>query len=278
MKPRPEFDGKTHVDAWVTSLTDVGGGRENGDRAAEAVETSTSSPPTRVGLQPLSTKVFGLPPRTDILRRVVTYQRARWRGTSTAATKTRGEVRGGGKKPWPQKGTGRARHGSRRSPIFVGGGTVHGPQPRDYTQSLPRKVRALGLRVALSIKYAQGDLHIVDNYELPTQKTSNFVRICQAHGWESALLVLPQPLPVNLTWAARNLPRIQTISVNSINVYDILHREALVLTPEVVALLEARFDAQSLPPYLINQEGLDEEGGAGGAAKVDTAAAEAATL
>lgn len=99
IQPMADITDNPRLEAWVTSL-----------------ETQE-----RVGLMPLSKPVFGLPPRTDILRQVVTYQRARWRGTSTAATKTRGEVRGGGKKPWPQKGTGRARHGSRRSPIFVGG-------------------------------------------------------------------------------------------------------------------------------------------------------------
>jgi len=100
IQPLADVTDAPHLEAWVTSL---------------------KLPQQRLGIMPLSKSVFGLPPRTDILRQVVTYQRARWRGTSTAATKTRGEVRGGGKKPWPQKGTGRARHGSRRSPIFVGG-------------------------------------------------------------------------------------------------------------------------------------------------------------
>lgn len=98
---------------------------------------------------------------------------------------------------------------------IVTGGTVHGPQPRDYTIKLPKKVRSLGLRVALSIKYAQGDLHIVDSFDIASRKTKDFKAIVDAHGWSSALLLLPQPLPNNLLWASGNLSNIQTLSYRS---------------------------------------------------------------
>lgn len=118
----------------------------------------------------LDPTVFGRPLRPDILQRVVNYQRRLW-WQGTAKTKTRAEVRGGGRKPWKQKGTGRARHGSIRSPIWRGGGRAHGPVPHSHAIALPKRVRRLGLQTALSAKYQQGDLLLVDSLDLDNPST-----------------------------------------------------------------------------------------------------------
>ncbi|XP_047386111.1 39S ribosomal protein L4, mitochondrial isoform X2 [Sciurus carolinensis] len=162
----------------------------------------------RVGLAELHPDVFATAPRLDILHQVTTWQK-NFKRISYAKTKTRAEVRGGGRKPWPQKGSGRARHGSIRSPIWRGGGIAHGPRgPKSYYYMLPMKVRALGLRVALTVKLAQDDLHIVDSLELPTADPQYLTDLARYRRWgDSVLLVdlIHEEMPQNIVEATSGL-------------------------------------------------------------------------
>jgi large subunit ribosomal protein L4 len=168
----------------------------------------------QVALATLDAHVFGAPARLDILQRVVAYQRAQlWQGTSK--TLTRGEVRGGGRKPRPQKGSGRSRQGSIRSPLWVGGGVAHGPVPRDHRIKLPKKIRRFGLRVALSVKYGQGDLLLVDGLDAVAPKTKLFQAALDYHGITNALVVTGPNVPEGLLRAAGNIPNITIMPVTS---------------------------------------------------------------
>ena len=199
----------------------------------------------KLGIIELSNFLFGARPRLDILHRVVVWQRAKIRA-GTAKVKDRGEVRGGGRKPYQQKGTGRARQGSRRAPHFVGGGVVHGPRgPVSYEYTLPKKVRRMGLRTALSVKFSQGDLHIVDSLALPSHKTRDLEPILKIHEWESALLVDGGDVDRNLCLASSNLESIDVLPSRGLNVYSILLRETLVLSVGAVRMLEERLGQDS---------------------------------
>ena len=194
----------------------------------------------KLGIIELSNFLFGARPRLDILHRVIVWQRAKIRA-GTAKVKDRGEVRGGGRKPHPQKGTGRARQGSRRAPHFVGGGVVHGPRgPVSYEYTLPKKVRRMGLRTALSVKFSQGDLQIVDSFALPSHKTRDLEPILKIHEWNSALLVDGGDVDRNLCLASSNLESVDVLPSHGLNVYSILLRETLVLTVGAVHMLEER--------------------------------------
>ena len=193
----------------------------------------------RLSIVKLNNAVFGQSPRLDIIQRVVVWQLAK-RRAGTAKTKTRGEVRGGGRKPWRQKGSGRARHGSRRSPIFKGGGVVHGPRPRSYDYALPKKVRSMGLRAILSIKYTQGDLHVVDSLEVDSHRTNTVFEILKARGWKSVLLVDGGQLSTNLALSSRNIPNCDVLPSLGLNVYSILLRDTLVLSLGALRMLEER--------------------------------------
>lgn len=193
----------------------------------------------KMGILDLNENVFGASPRIDILHRVVVWQRAKMRA-GTAKTKDRGEVRGGGRKPRKQKGSGRARQGSIRAPHYRGGGVVHGPRgPVSYDYTLPKKVRSMGLRTALSVKYAQGDLCIVDSLEMSRPKTNVFLSLMELHGWSSVLLV-DGDVNTNLCLATRNLQKVDVLPSKGLNVYNILLREDLVLTLGAVRMLEER--------------------------------------
>jgi large subunit ribosomal protein L4 len=184
---------------------------------------------------------FDGPVRRHLLYEIVNMQRANRRAGS-ASTKTRGFVRGGGKKPWRQKGTGRARAGSSRSPIWVGGGTVFGPQPRDYSYRLPASARKSALRSALAMKVREGHLVVVDRIELPDGKTKSAVQMLQTLGLASALIITDTANPM-LERAARNLPRVKVLRAVGANVEDILRYQHLVLTREAVAALGGRITA-----------------------------------
>jgi large subunit ribosomal protein L4 len=147
----------------------------------------------------------------------------------TAATKTRADVRGGGKKPWRQKGTGRARVGSTRSPLWKKGGTVFGPAPRDYSIELPKKARRGALRAALAHKLAAGDLIVAADLEVKEPKTKEAAALVKAYKLDSALLV-DLAGNANLFRAARNLPRIKAVDVAGLNIYDVLAHKSLVIT------------------------------------------------
>jgi len=187
----------------------------------------------------LSDEVFGVPVRADILSRAVTWQLARARA-GTHKVKGRSEVRATGAKLYKQKGTGRARHGSRRPGVFRGGGRAFGPVPRSHEIDLPKKVRRLALKCALSAKQAEGKLVIVDSAALDTPKTAELVRRLGALGWGSALVIDGAAIDANFRNAARNVPHLDVLPSVGANVYDILRRDTLVLTKAAVEALEAR--------------------------------------
>ncbi len=187
----------------------------------------------------LDDTVFGAEPRADLLQRVVRWQLAK-RRAGTHQTKTRSMVSGGGKKPFRQKGTGHARQGSKRSPQFRGGGHAMARSPRDYEFSLPKKVRRLGLKTALSTKAAEGKLVILDKAQLDSPKTKALAQRLSAMGWTSALIIGGEEIESNFGLAARNIAQVDVLPQAGANVYDILRRETLVLTREAVQHLEAR--------------------------------------
>ena len=193
-----------------------------------------------LGVVKLHPFVFGAPPRVDILHRVVVWQRAK-RREGSAKVKTRGEVRGGGRKPWKQKGSGRARQGSIRAPHWRGGGVVHGPRgPKSYEYTLPQKVKNLGLRAALSIKYAQGDMIIVDALQAPSHRLREILPILEREQWKSVLMVDGGDVNKNLCYATRNLEKVDVLPSHGLNVYSMLLRDKLVLSVGAVLMLEQR--------------------------------------
>ncbi len=192
----------------------------------------------KVGELDLKEEIFGVEVKGHVLHEVVTWQRA-CRRSGTASTKTRGEVRGGGSKPWRQKGTGRARSGSSRSPIWRGGGTTFGPRPRSYAYTLPKQVRRQALKMALSSKVANGRLVVLEAYPHTTPKTKDFVKVLKAFDISKALFITPEAYDI-LELSARNVPGIQIMPTMGLNVYDILKYEHLVLFPPALAQIEAR--------------------------------------
>ena len=187
----------------------------------------------------LADEVFGLPARQDILTRMVNYQLAK-RRAGTHRVKNRHEVSGTTKKSIRQKGSGGARHGDKKAPIFVGGGRAFGPKPRSYAHSLPKKVRALAMRTALSVKAAAGKLVILDDAKLKSAKTAEFRGQLAKLELTNALFVTGAEVDANLVLASSNVPNIDVLPTQGANVYDILRRDTLVLTKEAVEALEAR--------------------------------------
>eukprot|EP00039_Didymoeca_costata_P020061 m.339918 g.339918 ORF g.339918 m.339918 type:complete len:281 (+) comp19037_c0_seq1:120-962(+) len=208
-------------------------------KEAWVYDLKDKEPFSKSSIVPLNENVFGAPPRLDILHRVVVWQRREW-WQGTAKTKNRSEVRGGGKKPWKQKGTGRARVSSIRSPLWRGGGVVHGPRPRDHRIKLPNKVHLFAFRVMLSVKYAQGDLIIVDDLDLETYKTKELVDMMSRNELgDSVLFVDGVSVPRNLDLAVRNIQNCAAISIEELTVYEMLLRPRLVLTMSAVRMLES---------------------------------------
>lgn len=193
-------------------------------------------------IQPkLNEAIFNLKARPHLLHQAVLMQLAN-RRAGTAATKSKGFVRGGGKKPWRQKGTGRARAGSIRSPIWVGGGTIFGPQPRDYSYRMPRTARRKALLSALSLKNRDGKIIVIDKLEPEQPKTKLMVQALAQLNIQSALIVIPAA-DDNVERSARNLPTVKVLRVEGLNVYDLLRYEHLVLTEEALKLIEERLAA-----------------------------------
>ena len=188
----------------------------------------------------LNDDIFGLEPRQDLIARMVRYQLAK-RRAGTHAVKNRAEIARTGKKMYKQKGTGSARHGSARVPQFRGGGRAFGPVVRSHAHDLPKKVRALALRHALSAKAKDGAIVVWDSANAADPKTAalkaNFAKI----GLKNALIIDGAEVQANFALAARNIPQIDVLPVQGINVYDILRREKLVLTKAAIDALEARF-------------------------------------
>jgi len=184
----------------------------------------------------LSDSIFGVPVKSHVLHEVVIYQLAK-RRAGTAKAKGRSEIRGGGKKPFRQKGTGRARAGTSRSPIWRGGGTVHGPQPRDYEMRIPKKVRRLALKMALSQKVLDDGFKVIDQLKLDRIRTKDFVDLLDRFELGKTLVVLPEPDEM-IEKSARNIPNVKVLRSEGLNVYDLLNYHAVILSRECVSRIE----------------------------------------
>jgi large subunit ribosomal protein L4 len=184
----------------------------------------------------LSDAIFGVPVKSHVLHEVVIYQLAK-RRAGTAKTKGRSEVRGGGKKPWRQKGTGRARAGTSRSPIWRGGGIIHGPQPRDYEMRIPKKVRRQALKMALSQKVLDHGFKVIDQLKLDRIRTKDFVDLLDRFELGKTLVVLPEPDEI-IEKSARNIPNVKVLRSEGLNVYDLLNYHAVILSRECVSRIE----------------------------------------
>ena len=193
----------------------------------------------KAGEVELNEAIFGLEPRADILHRVVRWQRAKAQA-GTHKVKTRSETSYSTKKIYRQKGTGGARHGDRNAPIFRSGGVYKGPTPRSHAHDLPKKVRALGLRMALSAKAGAGKLVVLDSTDMAEAKTSVLAKAAKELGWKKALIIDGAIVSDNFARAARNLEGVDVLPSIGANVYDILRRDTLVITRAGLEALEAR--------------------------------------
>jgi large subunit ribosomal protein L4 len=185
----------------------------------------------------LSDAVFGIEPHAAVLHDAVVMQLASMR-RGTHAVKNRAAVRGGGRKPWRQKGTGRARHGSIRSPLWVGGGVVFGPKPRSYAYKLPKKVRRLAMKSALSSKVRDEELIVLDDLKMEQPKTREMVKVLGNLKADRKALVVSSNYDENVALSARNIPGVKFIQAEGLNVYDILNHDKLILTRDAVARVE----------------------------------------
>ena len=197
----------------------------------------------KVGDLELNDSIFGVEvdeKRLGLVHQVVIMQLAAQR-QGTHSTKTRSMVRGGGKKPWRQKGTGRARAGSRRSPLWRGGGTVFGPHPRSYAFTMPKKQRRLALKCVLTDKVKSGDLIVLDDLDFEAPKTKQFVKLLNDFKVEKKALFVTCENKENVTRSANNIQGIKTTNALGINVYDVLKHDKLFLTKDAVAKIEEVF-------------------------------------
>lgn len=190
-----------------------------------------------VSQQQLDETVWGIEPNIPVMHQALLRQQANAR-LGTADTKTRAEVRGGGKKPWRQKGTGRARQGSTRSPQWVGGGVVFGPHPRKYTQALPRQMRVLAIRSVLSAKIQDERVTVIEGLDGIEPKTKTFKAIIEKLPESRSHLVVVAEKDDVIDRAASNLPNVHTILASYVNVRDVLKYERLIVTPEAIAKIE----------------------------------------
>lgn len=191
----------------------------------------------QIGEVELKDEVFGIEPNEHVVFDAVQLQRAAER-LGTHSTKSRGEVAGGGRKPWRQKGTGRARHGTTRSPIWRGGAITFGPKPRKYGFTIPKKVRRLALKSALSSKVQAGEIIVLDELAMSEPKTKEMVKILNNLKVEKKALVVTSDLDVNVAKSARNIPGVKPLQANTLNVYDLLKHDQLVITKDAVSKVE----------------------------------------
>lgn len=191
----------------------------------------------QVGEIELADAVFGIAPNEHVLFDAVMMQRASLR-QGTHKVKTRSEVRGGGRKPWRQKGTGRARQGSIRSPQWRGGGIVFGPTPRSYSYKLPKKVRRLAIKSALSTKVLEQSMLVLEDLALNAPKTKDMVTVLQGLSVQKKVLIVTADLNENVALSARNIPGITVIAANEVNVIDVLHHDTLIMTKAAVEKVE----------------------------------------
>ncbi|WP_294955781.1 50S ribosomal protein L4 [uncultured Lactobacillus sp.] len=190
----------------------------------------------------LNDDVFGIKPNESVVFDTIIRQRA-GRRQGTSKVKNRSAVRGGGKKPWKQKGTGRARQGSIRSPQWRGGGVVFGPTPRSYAYSMPRKQRRLAIKSVLSQKLIDGDLVVLDQLTMSAPKTKEFKSILDGLKVEGKVLVVSDDQ--NVQFSARNLPNVKVITANGLNVEDVVNYDKLVLTKEAIEKIEKNVEGAS---------------------------------
>ena len=191
----------------------------------------------KAGDAELSASVFGIEPNMHVMHHVVKAQRASWR-QGTANTRTRGQVRGGGKKPWRQKGTGRARQGSIRSPQWTHGGIALGPKPRSYNYSLTKKTKRLAMLSALSAKAAAGEIIVIDGLDMGEIKTKSFVGFLNAVEATGKSLVVTPEVRVNVVKSAANIPGVRTTIASTLNVYDILNADKFIIDKAAVEKLQ----------------------------------------
>ena len=191
-----------------------------------------------VGQVELRDDIFAVPVNEAVMYQALARQLANAR-LGTHSTKTRAKVRGGGRKPWRQKGTGRARHGSRRAPQWRGGGAVFGPHPRSYRQKMPRKMRRLAYRSALSVKAMGGQIVMVDELQLPAPKTRDMVSILDNLAIDSTALILLPERSENVALSARNLPEVKTLLAQYLNVRDILDYDYLIMPLGSLEVIES---------------------------------------
>jgi large subunit ribosomal protein L4 len=194
----------------------------------------------QVGEMELSDNVFGVEINHDALYHVIKNHLAN-RRQGTQSAKTRAEVRGGGRKPWRQKGTGRARQGSIRAPQWTGGGIVFAPKPRDYSYKVPKKVKRLAMKSALSSKVAENKIIVLDKLSLEQPKTKEMVKILENIKASKKALIVMESKDENVIKSARNIPDVQTTLVNSLNVYDILKYDSFIITQDAVKKVEEVF-------------------------------------
>ena len=191
----------------------------------------------QTGEMELNDSVFGVEVNEAVMRQAVLRQLANER-LGTHATKTRGLVRGGGRKPWKQKGTGRARVGSTRSPLWVGGGTVFGPQPRSYEQKMPRKARRLAVKSALSDKVNTNELFVLDEIVLAAPKTKEVVKVVDNFKFSGEKVLFITDCDEVMARCARNLQGVKSVSTENMNIFDLLHYTKLFITKSAVAKIE----------------------------------------
>jgi len=196
-----------------------------------------------VGELELSDEVFGAPLNKALIYSAVKCYLANQR-SGTSATKTRGNTRGSGKKLWKQKGTGRARIASLRSPLWKGGGNVHGPQPRDWSYQLPKKMRRGAIRSVLSERLREGGLVVVDSFELSSHKTKEFVATLDGLGLSKRTLIVDTSDNANLALSSRNLREVTLVGLNKVNVYELLTHETVALTRDVATQLDKQLSAR----------------------------------
>ena len=192
---------------------------------------------SKVGDIELNDAIFGIEPNQHVLFEAVVMQRASLR-QGTHKTKIRSEVAGGGRKPWRQKGTGRARQGSIRSPQWRGGGTVFGPVPRSYSYKLPKKVRRLALKSALSTKVLEENILVLESLAFETPKTKDFKAVLNGLSVDSKALIVTANLEENVALSARNIPGVTVVTASGINVLDVLNHDKLIMTKAAVEKVE----------------------------------------
>jgi len=192
---------------------------------------------SQVGEIELNDSVFGIEPNKHVMSEVIISLRASQR-QGTAKVKNRSEVRGGGRKPWRQKGTGRARQGSIRAPQWRGGGTVFGPVPRSYAYKLPKKVRRLALKSALSTKVQEANIVILDQLTFEAPKTKEFVAVLKNLSIDTKALIVTGDINENAFLSARNIPGVKVVSSNAVNVLDIIGHEKLIMTEDAARKVE----------------------------------------